>query len=94
MLSDTKPGPSEVTLFGTEAFHKVHGPDSTCGRAAYYDLLHPMVSLDTTRDPIVHAHLRRVWDREFSIRCKASDSPFKLRFTTQRWVYRSDSLTF
>ncbi|PYH92141.1 cytochrome P450 [Aspergillus ellipticus CBS 707.79] len=61
-------GPNEVTAFGTEAFYKVHGKDSNCTRAAYYDLLHPMVSLDTTRDPAVHAHRRRVWDQAFSVR--------------------------
>ncbi|KAE8357309.1 cytochrome P450 [Aspergillus caelatus] len=61
-------GPNEVTLFGTEAYYKVHGKDSECGRAAYYDLLHPMVSLDTTRDPAVHAYRRKIWDQAFSMR--------------------------
>lgn len=63
-------GPNEVTLFGTKAFYQVYGPESACGRAAYYDLLHPMVSLDTTRDPTVHAHRRKVWDQAFSMKCK------------------------
>ncbi|KAL5000904.1 cytochrome P450 [Aspergillus recurvatus] len=61
-------GPNEVTAFGTDAFNKVHGKYSRCGRAAYYDILHPMVSLDTTRDPDVHAQKRRVWDHAFSVR--------------------------
>ncbi|KAL8711790.1 MAG: hypothetical protein Q9225_007063 [Loekoesia sp. 1 TL-2023] len=56
-------GPTEVTLFGTEAFYKLHGSESSCGRAAYYDLLHPIVSLDTTRDPTIHANRRKVRDR-------------------------------
>ncbi|KAL4938412.1 hypothetical protein BDV06DRAFT_226042 [Aspergillus oleicola] len=61
-------GPNEVTAFGTDAFNKVHGKHSCCGRAAYYDILHPMVSLDTTRDPGVHDKKRRVWDQAFSVK--------------------------
>ncbi|KAL5047700.1 cytochrome P450 [Aspergillus fruticulosus] len=61
-------GPDEATAFGTDAFNKVHGKYSRCGRAAYSDILHPMVSLDTTRDPGVHAQKRRVWDQAFSVR--------------------------
>lgn len=72
LATDVSLGPTEVTLFGTEAFYKLHGPESSCGRAAYYDLLHPMISLDTTRDPSIHAHRRKVWDRAFSVRCKVN----------------------
>ncbi|KAL4788907.1 cytochrome P450 [Aspergillus venezuelensis] len=61
-------GPNEVTAFGTDAFTKVHGKSSRCGRAAYYDILHPMVSLDTTRDPDAHAQKHKVWDQAFSIK--------------------------
>ncbi|KAI0485232.1 cytochrome P450 [Xylariaceae sp. FL0804] len=59
-------GPSEVTVFGKDAFFKVHGTESTCRRAAYYDILHPMMSIDSTRDPTLHAQRRKVWDRAFS----------------------------
>ncbi|KAI9038663.1 cytochrome P450 [Aspergillus affinis] len=48
-------GPNEVTAFDIDAFNTVHRQSSSCGRAAYYDILHPMVSLVTTRDPQVHA---------------------------------------
>ncbi|PWY90620.1 cytochrome P450 [Aspergillus sclerotioniger CBS 115572] len=68
-------GPSEVTVFGTEAFYKVHGKESHCARAAYYDLLHPLVSLDTTRDPVMHAHKRKVWDQAFSVRAMEKLEP-------------------
>ncbi|KAL4766870.1 cytochrome P450 [Aspergillus nidulans var. acristatus] len=61
-------GPNEVTAFGIDAFNTVHGKTSRCGRAAYYDILHPMVSLDTTRDPEVHAQKRKVWDQAFSVK--------------------------
>lgn len=62
-------GPNEVTVFGTEAYYKVHGPETACERAAYYDLLYPMVSLDTTRNKAIHDHRRRLWDQAFSIKC-------------------------
>ena len=39
-----------------------------------------MVSLDTTRDPIIHAHRRKVWDQAFSMKGKALISALKLRF--------------
>lgn len=61
-------GPNEVTLFGVDAYHIIHGTESTCKRAAYYDILHPMVSLDTTRDPATHASRRKLWDQAFSIK--------------------------
>lgn len=69
-------GPNEVTVFGLDAYNTVHGSDSQCGRAAYYDIVHPMVSLDTTRDEKIHAYRRKVWDQAFSIKCEwAARSP-------------------
>lgn len=61
-----------MTLYGPEAYHALHGIDSVYTKAAYYDVLHPMISLDSVRDPKVHAHRRRVWDRAFNIKGKAS----------------------
>lgn len=61
-------GPNEVTLFGWDAYYQVHGPESKCERSAYYDILHPMVSLDTTRDPVAHGYRRKLWEQAFSIK--------------------------
>lgn len=61
-------GPNEVTLFGWDAYYQVHGPESKCERSAYYDILHPMVSLDTTRDPVAHSYRRKLWEQAFSIK--------------------------
>ncbi|KAI1819538.1 cytochrome P450 [Xylaria intraflava] len=61
-------GPNEVTLFGYDAYEQIRRADSRCLRAQYYDILHPMISLNTTRDPAVHAHRRRVWDQAFSVK--------------------------
>ncbi|KAI1287225.1 cytochrome P450 [Xylaria venustula] len=61
-------GPNEVTLFGYDAYDQIRRADSRCQRAQYYDILHPMVSLNTTRNPEVHAHRRKLWDQAFSVK--------------------------
>ncbi|KAK4226845.1 CypX cytochrome P450 [Podospora fimiseda] len=61
-------GPNEVTVFGLDAYNQVHESDSKCIRAAYYDILHPLVSLDTTRDEQIHTYRRKLWDQAFSIK--------------------------
>ena len=60
--------PNEVTLFGWDAYYQIHGPESTCERSAYYDILHPMLSFDTTRDPVTHSTRRKLWVPAFSIK--------------------------
>ncbi|KAL4815064.1 cytochrome P450 [Aspergillus spinulosporus] len=59
-------GPNEVTVFGTDAYYKVHGKESRCTRAAYYDILQPLVTLTTYRTAAAHASRRRIWDLAFS----------------------------
>ncbi|KAK5996314.1 Cytochrome P450 monooxygenase orf5 [Cladobotryum mycophilum] len=50
LLTQIFAGPNEVAVFGLDAYNQVHGSESRCGRAAYYDIVQPMVSLDTTLD--------------------------------------------
>ncbi|KAL6231680.1 hypothetical protein BDW75DRAFT_233396 [Aspergillus navahoensis] len=59
-------GPNEVTVFGTVAYHKVHGKETRCTRAAYYDILQPLVTLTTYRNAAAHAGRRKIWDLAFS----------------------------
>ncbi|KAL4748888.1 hypothetical protein BDW72DRAFT_214426 [Aspergillus terricola var. indicus] len=59
-------GPNEVTVFGTEAYYKVYGKESRCTRAAYYDILQPLVTLTTYRTAAAHANRRKIWDPAFS----------------------------
>jgi len=73
-------GPSEVTLFGWEAYRQIHGSESTCERAAYYDILHPMVSLDTTRDTAAHHIRRKVWEPAFSIKALDQNLPLVYQY--------------
>lgn len=44
----------------------IDGPGSQCIKADWYDITHPQVSLVTARDPKLHEHRRRLWDKGFS----------------------------
>ncbi|KAL4924528.1 cytochrome P450 [Aspergillus undulatus] len=51
-------GPSEITVFHPGVFMAVDGPSSKCGRAEWYDLLHPNTGLVTTREKELHRERR------------------------------------
>ena len=61
-------GPNEITIFTPEAISPIHGPDSLCTRAAWYDNIMPIFSVATVRSKAVHDSRRRVWDQAFSIK--------------------------
>ncbi|OOF94575.1 hypothetical protein ASPCADRAFT_26369, partial [Aspergillus carbonarius ITEM 5010] len=59
-------GPNELTIFHPDIFMTIDGPKSTCIKAEWYDLLHPKLSLVTSRDKTTHAARRRQWNRGFT----------------------------
>ncbi|PWY96633.1 benzoate 4-monooxygenase cytochrome P450 [Aspergillus sclerotioniger CBS 115572] len=59
-------GPNELTIFHPDIFLTIDGPKSTCIKAEWYDLLHPKLSLVTSRDKSTHAARRRQWNRGFT----------------------------
>ena len=59
-------GPNELTIFCPEAYLTLHGPQSKCTKAAWYDVLKPSNSLHSTRVKANHGKQKRVWDRAFS----------------------------
>lgn len=61
-------GPNELTIFRPDAHTAIHGPQSKCKKAEWYDLMYPSVSLQTTRDKADHNRRRRIWDRAFSVK--------------------------
>ena len=61
-------GPSELTIFRPDAHTAIHGPQSKCKKSEWYDLLYPIVSMQTTRDKADHNRRRRIWDRAFSVK--------------------------
>ena len=59
-------GPNELTISSPEAYHALHGPQSICTKAAWYDILKPSNSLHSTRIKAIHDNRRRVWEQAFS----------------------------
>ena len=59
-------GSNDLSIVHPEAVEAIYGLGSTCRKAAWYDLTHPMVSLQTTRSRIVHNKRRRIWSTAFS----------------------------
>ncbi|KAK5992326.1 Tryprostatin B 6-hydroxylase [Cladobotryum mycophilum] len=55
-------GPSEVTVYHPDVFMALDGPRSECIKAEWYDVLHPTLSLVTTRNKAIHTARRREWN--------------------------------
>ncbi|KAL2813351.1 benzoate 4-monooxygenase cytochrome P450 [Aspergillus cavernicola] len=64
-------GPSEITVFHPDVFLAIYGPLSKCGKAEWYDLLHPNTGLVTTREKELHREQRRRWNRGFTSKALA-----------------------
>lgn len=60
------PGPSEITVFHPDVFGAIDGPKTECIKSEWYDILHPNLSLVTSRDKFSHQTRRRQWNRGFS----------------------------
>ncbi|KAM0521116.1 hypothetical protein ACHAPE_002589 [Trichoderma viride] len=59
-------GPAEITVFHPDVFMAVDGPRSECAKAEWYDIIHPSMSLVTTRYKPLHAARRREWNSGFT----------------------------
>lgn len=59
-------GSNDLSIVHPEAVKAIYGLGSLCRKAAWYDLTHPMVSIQTTRSRIVHDERRRTWSTAFS----------------------------
>ena len=61
-------GPNELTIFRPSAFTELNGVNSKCTKAAWYDMLMPNISLQSSRSKTFHDQRRRVWDHAFSVK--------------------------
>ena len=64
-------GSCDLSIADPKALEIIYGPLSQCIKADWYDLTHPIVSMQTTRDRALHSARRRLWSaafRERSIR--------------------------
>ncbi|OQD63156.1 hypothetical protein PENPOL_c010G08693 [Penicillium polonicum] len=61
-------GSNDISVAHPKAVQAIYGPGSKCRKAAWYDLVYPMVSLQTTRDKSLHDQRRRLWSGAFGDR--------------------------
>ena len=59
-------GPNELTIYNAAAVPLIHGSDSPCTKADWYDNLKPLYAVNTTRSKQLHEKRRRIWDMGFS----------------------------
>lgn len=59
-------GPNDVSITHPDGIEVVFGTKSSCGKAPWYDLDFPNVSMHTTRDKAMHDRRRRIWSPAFS----------------------------
>ena len=59
-------GSSDLSITHPAAINAIYGRNSPCTKAAWYDLTHPMTSLQSTRSRETHDKRRRIWSAAFS----------------------------
>lgn len=72
-------GSSDLSITHPAAINAIYGRGSPCTKAAWYDLTHPMTSLQTTRSRETHDKRRRIWSAAFS---DAAVRGYEQRITT------------
>lgn len=65
-------GSSDLSIVHPKAVQAVYGFGTKCTKADWYDLTHPMISMQTTRDRTLHDQRRRIWSAAFSDRALRS----------------------
>lgn len=65
-------GPSELTVFKPEAYTALHGSQSKCTKAAWYDVLKPSNSMHSTRVKSAHGLQKKAWDVAFGAKGKTN----------------------
>ena len=78
LTSETLKGPNEVTVFTPEVKWAVDGPTNRCDKAVWYDILLPLIALNTTRSKKEHDIRRRTWDHAFTLKGLLPQSHFKI----------------
>ncbi|KAI1113575.1 cytochrome P450 [Nemania sp. NC0429] len=61
-------GSNDLSITHPKAVQAIYGSNSKCGKADWYDITYPMVSLQSTRDHNLHSQRRRVWSTAFGNR--------------------------
>ncbi|KAF1992980.1 putative benzoate 4-monooxygenase cytochrome P450 [Amniculicola lignicola CBS 123094] len=61
-------GPTEITVFTQEVKWAVDGPLNKCTKAVWYDMLLPLIALNTNRSKKEHDQRRRAWDQAVTVK--------------------------
>lgn len=78
-------GPSELTIFHPQVMNLIGGPGTTCIKAAWYDMLYPLVALNSVRGKAGYTPRRRVWDNALGLKGESMKSLQK-SYMTDEWV--------
>ncbi|KAM5376429.1 hypothetical protein ACJZ2D_005483 [Fusarium nematophilum] len=68
-------GPSELSIANPKAFRVIHSNSSPCTKGPWYNIIHPMVSLQTERDKKEHSRRRKAWDKAFNAKALRDYEP-------------------
>lgn len=63
-------GPNELTIFHPDIHRLIDGPNNTCTKSAWYDVVHPDQSLVSARDKAMHDDRRRLWFQGLGASCE------------------------
>jgi hypothetical protein len=65
-------GPNEIAVFSADGVPAIHGPNSKCIKAPWYDMLQKDRSIHATRKPHLHQARRKIWDQGFGTKALQS----------------------
>ncbi|KAH6988520.1 benzoate 4-monooxygenase cytochrome P450 [Ilyonectria destructans] len=74
-------GPSELSIANVSGLHAIHSAQSPCAKGTWYNIFHPMISVQSARDHKEHAHRRKVWDKGFSAKALRNYEPRVAKYT-------------
>ncbi|KAF7556322.1 hypothetical protein G7Z17_g1549 [Cylindrodendrum hubeiense] len=74
-------GPSELSIANTSALRAIHSAQSPCLKGPWYNIFHPMISVQSERDIKEHSQRRKVWDKGFSSKALRNYEPRVAKYT-------------
>ncbi|KAL9623092.1 MAG: hypothetical protein Q9160_002606 [Pyrenula sp. 1 TL-2023] len=76
----------ELTIFEPEVYNAISGPGSKCIKSDWYDMLHPMVALNSIREKAGYAPRRKMWDEALQSAVRTDEAAI-LRHAHQLCAY-------
>ncbi|KAL8793402.1 MAG: hypothetical protein Q9195_003988 [Heterodermia aff. obscurata] len=76
-------GPSELTIFHPEVFNAIAGPGTQCKKSDWYDMLYPLVALNSIREKTGYVSRRSKWDQALKATAMHDEEIKVVRYATQ-----------